>query len=260
MRSITILLLMLTTSLGAFPKVFPGQRGPHRVYVGPEMYYMKRKRASGSEQDGGIYGIRVQYDRIRRCSFYWGADALYAYGTINGRTGSGAPLKSDVTDSCIEARVGYTIGTNRWRRPYVTPYFGGGYFRSINQFKAPTAMSLRFDNRVNFVCVGFLSGFCLTPCLDVGFNFKTRYMVEGRSKVGNDPFFEDATLLIENRPHYSVEIPITYKISQCKRGFEAVIVPFFRFRHYGGRENFPFDFIDTKFQIFGSRFLLTYRF
>ena len=29
------------------------------------------------------------------------------------------------------------------------------------------------------------------------------------------------------------------------------VTPFYRFRHFGGRPNFPFDYIDTKFQLYG---------
>lgn len=85
-------------------------------------------------------------------------------------------------------------------------------------------------------------------------------MYNAKCAVTGDPDVDDFNLLIEDDWNYRIELPMIYRFCPCFGGFEAQVTPFYEFRHYGGRENFPFDFIDTKLMIWGFNLLLSYRF
>ena len=83
--------------------------------------------------------------------------------------------------------------------------------------------------------------------------------MDAKCKVSNDPEFEDSTLQIKDKVNYRIEFPFNYFFCKTRNHFEIDLVPFIEFRHYGGRENFPFDFQDTKLRICGVTLLLAYR-
>jgi len=228
--------------------------------MGPEFYHVHRTREGGTIQDGWICAGRASYDRIKSFGFYWGANALYGIGPLTGHTGKGAEIKSTFKDYQIEARLGYTFQTEAWIQPYLTPYVGIGYRKEYNNFHAPSPLILNFETRYPYAALGFLSGVNITPQISVGLNFKGEVMYEAKCAVTGDPEMDDFVLQVEDDWNYRVELPVIYRFCPCVGGFEAQVTPFYEFRHYGGRENYPFDFIDTKLMIWGFNLLLSYRF
>jgi len=228
--------------------------------AGPEIYYFQRDKEGGSKQTGAMYGIRGMLERIQPCSLYLGLDLFCAEGTIKGHSGSGRALSSEITDVIYEGRIGYMLQNNKANPSFIIPYCGYGHFRETNAFRPPSPLPFTFIDTFDYTLIGFLSGFNFTPLLSIGLNFETRFMLNGKSKLTNDPDFDDTTLIMNNELQARLELPITYNLSRCRCRTEVQLVPFYEYRHFGGREGFPFDFIDTKFNLIGLRFTLGCRF
>lgn len=241
-------------------KIIPqSYRYPHKFYIGPEFYYVQRKRAAGTKQCGDIYGVRGGYDRIKRLSIYWGFEFLYGSGNLHGKSGLGRKIKSHFTDEEIEGRLGYTFQSKKSCRATLTPYLGYGYFRETNKFCHPTPVRLKFQNCFNYVTAGFLSSIYLYPQLTVGINFRANIMMHAKCRVSHDPDFDNSTQYIKDKVNYRVELPFCYSFAKTCNHLEIDLVPFYEHRHYGGRENYPFDFHDTKLRIYGVSLFLGYR-
>ena len=228
-------------------------------FIGPEIYYVKRLKEGGAEQTGTLYGVRVGYDHVRRYKLYWGLDVLWATGTLEGGVRD-EKLKSQFTDINPEARVGYTFQSKYWRCASFTPYVGLGYFWEKNNYKDPSPLSIHFTNQFSYVPVGFLSQVFILPNLSVGVNFKVRLILEGKLYVSHDPQHDDSTQNYDEKPQYRVEVPTTYFFCWKNHPLGVSLVPFFEYRHYGHRANFPFDFLDTKLKLYGATLKLLYLF
>ncbi|MCB1112507.1 MAG: hypothetical protein H7A37_10075 [Chlamydiales bacterium] len=232
-------------------------QGPHQFSLGPEFFHMRRTKEGGGRKDGWLYGVHFRYDRVRPCSLYWGMDAYWAKGTLRGSTSSGSPCKSIKTDMNVEGRLGYTFAIPRVSHLLFSPYVGGGGFWGINNFQDPTPVPIKLRNTFQFVSLGFRSQISCSPSIDLGLNFATKFMLDGRSNVCDDPIFDDDTLIMESKNHYEVEVPITYTYCCGDRTYQWILEPFYRYRHYGHHDNFPFDFLETRFQIFGVMLLMS---
>lgn len=219
-------------------------------YIGPEVYHVERQREGGSSQHGMLYGGRVGMDRIKRYKYYWGADYLLATGELNGKSGS-SKLHSKMTDSNLEARFGYTFGTNKWRAAFFTPYVGLGYFSEKNCYSHPSPLPIHFKNEFGYIPFGFFSGLFITPNWSAGLNFKVRYLVDETVHVSHDPNHENHIQHYNEELQYRVELPIFYYGFICKTRFALECVPFYEYRPYGFRVNFPFDFLKTTFKLYG---------
>jgi hypothetical protein len=232
----------------------------HKLSVGPEIYHLQRIREGGTKQDGWLYGVRASYDRIKRYKFYWGVEGHWAQGTLHGHNGAGDKLKSTFTDEQIEGRLGYTFQAKCLYQPAITPFAGYGYFRDTNKFKNPSPLTVKFVTTYRYAVYGFLSSIAPADSWNVGLNFKGWSMIHARAKVQDDPDEDDVTMLIgEKKLNYRIEVPVLYRYCCCNEHLEVGVVPFYEFRHYGRRENYPFDFADTKFKLWGVTFELTYR-
>lgn len=232
----------------------------YQLYAGEESYYFWRQRDGGTKQSGRIDGVRVGIDRIKRYAWYLGADYLYATGHLSGKTGKGSPQTSQLTDQIFEARLGYTLQKKTCGNPFFTPFVGWGSFKEINDFKPPSPLPCKFTDTFNYYVAGFLSGKDIAPQLNMGINFKVKFMQDAKSKVSEDPVYDDVTLMIESETFYRLEVPFTYTPCGAFLGMGGQIAPFYEFRHFGGREGFPFNFRDTKFHLLGMRLSLIYSF
>ncbi len=237
-------------------------------YLGPEIYHIHRVKEGGSKQQGTLYGIRIGYDHLRRYKLYWGMDALWAQGTLKGTRKKETPhgeiltdyLKSIFTDINLEGRAGYTFQSKYWRCASFTPYTGLGYFCENNCYKHPSPLQVHFKNRFCYVPFGFLSQIFITPCWSVGLNYKVRYILEATQKVEHDPEFGKLTQHYKEKLQYRIEIPFSYFFCWKDYPFGASLVPFFEYRSYGHRANFPFDFLEVKLKIYGATLKLHYLF
>jgi hypothetical protein len=245
-----ILLLVPFSSLG-YCSLF--------ISAGPEIYHFRRVREGGTHQEGRIDGVRLGIDRIKGCGWYIGADYLYASGWLKGGTATGRPLSSDLNDQIFEARLGYTLQQKICGSPFITPFGGWGYFREVNAFFPPSPLPCTFTDTFNYVVVGFLSGVNFTPLLSMGINFKLRFMQNAKSEISDDPLFADVTILIKDEMHVRLDVPFAYFPCDRSRRLGFVLSPFYEYRHFGGREGYPFNFKDTKFYLYGAKFALLYR-
>jgi len=252
MRYFVCAFLALNTLL--FAKSLP----PNIIDIGPEVFYMRRMRDGGTKQIGQMDGISVDYNRLRRYRWYFGASFDYAQGRLKGHNGAQADLTSTLTNKIWEGRFGYNFQRRGARGYFIAPYGGYGYFDEINAFHEPT--TVRFKNTFNFTTAGFLSGVNLSSVFSMWINFKMRFMLNGTSKITNDPAVGDNTLLMTNEVLALVEVPLIFSPSCVRMGLEFVAAPFYEYRHFGGREGFPFDYIDTKYNLYGASFALRKRY
>lgn len=230
------------------------------VYCGEEFYYLWRKREGGSQQSGPLNGFQIGLDRLKRYGWYIGGDYLYAHGPIEGKTSRGTPLYSWLTDQVVEGRFGYTLQKALPHNPFFTPFVGYGYFQEVNAFAPPSRLPCTFTDTFDFFALGFLSGLDITPQLSLEINGKMRFMQHARSEITDDPLFDTVSLIIEDEILYRIEAVVTYAPCIRRVRMGAQIAPFYEFRHFGGHEGYPFDFVDTKFYLVGMRIGLVGRF
>ncbi len=221
------------------------------TYLGPEVYGVERLKEGGVKQTGTLVGVRAGYDFIKRYRFYFGTDVLWAQGILNGKS-QGNKIKSRLTDTNIEARLGYTIQSKHWRCASLTPYTGFGYFWENNHFEHPTPLPIHFNNRFSYVPFGFLSQIFLTPRLSIGLNVKFRYLISSEVFASHDPEQDDVTQKYNEKLQYRIEMPLDF--FYCWRGTSLGLglVPFYECRPYGKMANFPFDFLETRFHLYGA--------
>jgi len=228
----------------------------NQLALGPEIYYVQRSKEGGTRQGGTLYGARLSYHRIKRCGWYLGGDALYATGTLSGKSGADDTIRSTFTDKYVEGRVGYTFQQKCGYELAFTPFLGYGYFWETNNFRSPSPITVHFENQFSYVPVGFLSHMYLNDNLGLGLNFTTRFLLEHEIKVTHDELFGDGELHYKEKNQYRVELPITYDFCFYERLWRVSFEPFFEYRQYGHLANFPFDFLETKFRVYGANLQL----
>ncbi|MGA8163880.1 MAG: hypothetical protein WB791_02510 [Waddliaceae bacterium] len=234
----------------------PIDRELHKGFIGPEIYHMKRTKKGGSRQTGWLYGGRALYERLRRQGWYWALRGNYASGCLTGKTASGGHLNSRVAEAEIEGRGGYSFCCSPWKLSSLTPYAGYGYLYSKNRFLATSPLPCTFHNRLHYGTIGLLSLVCFTDNLEAGFDLQAKFTVEGKSIVTDDPDYDTVTLFMKNKTQYEVNIPVRYRTCWQNCAIVVSLIPFYRFRRYGSQGNYPFNFIDTKFHLYGGKCLI----
>lgn len=224
----------------------------NHLAIGPEGYHVERTKAGGTKQTGVLWGGRATFERLKRYGWYLGADFLYATGTLKGRSSAEERIRSTLTDMNVEGRFGYTLQHKSKCGFSLTPFFGIGYFRETNNFCHPTRIPVHFCNTFSYIPLGFLSHVYLTPHFGIGLNFKVRYLYQHKNKVTHDPDHNSLHLHYQEKLQYRVELPLTYDQCFYNRLWRINLVPFYEYRNYGQLANYPFDFIETKFQIYGA--------
>jgi hypothetical protein len=157
-------------------------------------------------------------------------------------------------------RIGYTLQQNDCRKSFITPFTGWGHFHEVNTFYLPSPLLCKYTDTFDYVVVGFLSGVNIASLLSIGVNFKLRFMQNGTSEVSQDPIYDLVTLQMQEQIHARLEVPLLLSRPCARATFGFLCSPFYEYRHFGGREGFPFNFKDTKFYLYGARFALTYQF
>ncbi len=236
-------------------------RGPHYFFAGPEVYHLWRERAGGTWQEGTLSGVHAGYDRIRGMSIYWGVDGYWARGELNGSSARGLPFASQMTDSDIQGRLGYTLYFRSIGPITLSLFIGGGYFCERNSFHPPSPMEVEFRTSFAYTAFGGYLRLYLAPNTQLGIDFRAEFPVEGHCTisegVGEN---KEIKLLFNSQTQYALEAPLIYFFGWKKITWGVGLVPFYRYRHYGGREGFPFDFFDTRISVAGGRLQLMGRF
>lgn len=252
------ILFFLLPSLASAFTLFP--RDSQHFNVGPEAYYLHRSKEGKSKQKGWLYGVRGTYERLRcEGGFYWAVDGGWAKGDLKGHTKSGKTLKSTLSDWQVEGRLGYAFSLNRFPSLQFIPYGGYGYLQSKNTFKKP-AIPCTYRESFDYGALGVYVWWRASYCLKAGIHFKEAWMNTAKCKVSNDPDYDHLTLHIGNKNQYEVELPVIYQVCCKGKNITFLIAPFFRYRHLGFQENYPFDHFDTQFRLYGikTQLLLSY--
>ncbi len=202
-------------------------------------------------------GGEVRYDRVLGNALYVGGHWMRSKGTLNGHSGSGAEIRSRVFETEAEGRLGYTFQPCWDFNPLIIPFIGYGHFIEKSTYLEPSPLLLQIRNEFDYFAYGFITT-CTLCDFTFGINFTAKYSINGKSKVTRDPSFNDSTLVMGAKMQYALELPIIYNVHSWD-ALNASLVPFYRYRHYGEHENFPFDFMDTQFNIFGIKLMITIR-
>ena len=228
--------------------------------LGPEIYFFERERTGGTKQSGCMDGVRLEVERIKGSSFYLGGDFFYSEGVIKGHNSRNLSLRSRIHDWTVEGRLGFTFMLPIKGYPYIVPFGGYGHFEEHNKFLFPSPLLYKTTDTFHYITTGLLSGVNFTPQFSLGINIKTRFMVNGSSKITEDSDFENITLSMNDESQYRVEVPLSYVIADCCFSLDLILTPFYEYRHFGGKEGYPFNFIETKFNLLGMRFAIGMRY
>jgi hypothetical protein len=227
-------------------------------YIGPDWFNLNRRREGGTKQNGNIYGLRAGFDRLKCFGWYIGAEVDYSSGTLKGHDRRGRSLKSQYTESMIEGKVGYTLQMRTGFQFSITPFIGLGYSVERNNFTDPSPLPIHFKTRYTYVETGFLSWMHLCEQWELGLNFKTKYPLSPKCFVSNDPVQEPMLQRIGDELFYRLELPITYRLNS-EYNFAVRANPYYEYRKYGQHFNFPADFFETQFNIYGLTIEFIYR-
>jgi hypothetical protein len=223
----------------------------HFFTLAPEWYQVKRTRKGGTHQEGDLIGVRFNYDHIRRYKFYWGAQAFYGSGELHGKNAGNDKLHSRLADTQLEANLGYTFAYKNYPCYSFTPFVGAGYFRETNRFHFPSPLEIKLRTTFSYASCGFLSKMMFCTDWTIGFNARFKLLWQTRCRISGDPEHDTLKQQVGDRLHYRLELPIVYAHPLFCHQVRIGIMPFYEHRIYGGRENYPFDFFETKFRIFG---------
>jgi hypothetical protein len=225
----------------------------HRFAIAPEVYWVKRERDKGSHQTGWLGGVRVEYDRIFPCALYWGGYLDWARGPLSGKNGRGDRIKSTLTDYEIEGRVGFTFHEHWIGCFTLTPFAGWGYYRAKSDFKHPTPILVTIKDTYEYAAGGVLFRSYLTNLWMWGIDFIAKYMMDGKSRLEDREERTSETMSVAEEWQYEVNLPILYRQCCKQREVQWGIVPFWRLKQFGGRENYPHDFFKTTYLNWGLR-------
>lgn len=219
--------------------------------VGIETSHMKRMRNGGAQQNGRMNGVHLSYEHLEQ--LYLGANYFNGRSKLKGHSGRQRAIASILTDEIYEGRIGYSFISDSHLFALFTGY---GYFYEVNDFNAPTPIQTKCIESYKYIPLGFLSGVYFSSLVSMGVNFKVMFMQNAESKITNDPFREDISLTMNEEINIRVEVPMKYSPQTTHLNLNFSLIPFYEFRHYGGREGDPFNYIDTKFTLLGARVAL----
>lgn len=228
--------------------------------LSPEIYHVKRKREGGTSQNGESFGIRVNYDYIKRYNIYLGLQAFYGRGVLHGHNGNRDKLRSRLTTRLGEGNLGYTFQMKCFPHLSITPFAGFGNFKETNSFSPPSPLQVKFTTKFNYVSFGFLSSSFVAPAFSVGLNARLKYPLDTKCKITGDSSNQTFKQIVGDKIHWRIELPVTYFGMGLCRGLEAALMPFYERQLYGARENYPFDFFKTTYSIYGIDIQIIYRF
>jgi hypothetical protein len=226
------------------------------VSVGPLAYYMKRQRDNYTQQGGELYGLSANWQRLKNNAIYLGGFFDVAEGNLYGYTGSGSPLKSLFTDMDAEAQIGYTFFCTGRICAQFSPFIGVGYLQQTNKFLPPSSNTFKFVDRVQYGSFGFYWTNYFTSRFSTGLKITLKPIYKAKCFVSNDPSNDNVIQLIDEKMFVTVEIPITYSLFNHSCRYKFTITPFYDYRDFGGRFNYPYDFIRTTYNSVGARLLV----
>lgn len=243
-------------------KLFCG--GVQSAAIGPVWYYRVRERFLPTPTDestqisrmtGNLWGIHLEYDRIRKGSLYWAAEGQWAQTEMNGTTRLGSGLNALATDWFAEGRLGWTCNLKMYACPSATFYTGVGYYEEILKFGLPSPAEITSDLSFTYVPFGLIVRAWLTYGFWIGVRAVAMLPLnDPTDKIQFDPLFGNYTIHAGSKLQFRVELPIQWNFSCC---LGMRVTPFYWNYRYGDREEFPTNFIETKTSMAGVRLELT---
>lgn len=257
MKKYVLLLLVLSCSL-VHGDAFKWRDGNIFTF-GPEAFHMDRKLRTGTEMDGWFQGFRGGYDHIAPNSLYYGVEAGFSQGTLDGVQSNGDPLRADVLEWDAEARLGFTVGCEKWRNLLVTPFVGYHYYNGHFRFFFPSDPEPRCEDTFNAWVAGLFVSLDICDRVRAGVDFRARYMWDAKNilKEASTTYpYLDRTM--GNRFHWAVQAPVDIQVCKSRPNLKLRVTPFWRHRHYGFWLNSPKNFTRTKFCNFGAAIMIWY--
>jgi hypothetical protein len=225
--------------------------GGHFFTLAPEFSHLERTRKGGTKQDGWLVGAKFNYDHIKRYKIYWGVEALYSSGELRGKNREKDRIHSYFSNAWAEANIGYTLASKCAPYYSFTPYIGGGYFWDRNHFHRPSPLEVRFSTRFWYGSFGFLSHARVFRCFSAGLNARFKLPWEPKCTISGDPDHGKTSQQVGERLFFRIELPLVYTAPLFCNALQIGLMPFYESRVFGGRENYPFDFFETKYRIYG---------
>jgi hypothetical protein len=263
-----------TTDTSGIPDYLQNQK-PHRVFIGPEIFYRNYNEEKitpdfKSFESGFLYGVKLQYDYVKRSSVYVGADFRYDRGQtdysgglqdIAGNNLGAINGKTDNEFFNFEGRLGYTFKADKIGRFLLTPYVGYGYQqwnRNLlgGDFEVPglglvSLADATEDYSWNYLAGGLRAEYRPSRRFTVGMNFKLMGMLNGTvdTQSGGQP---TGTLDLGERLQAEVEFPLTYHlVDKPKSSIDVRFTPFYRSQNIG-RGAFRITSVDAQGNAFGA--------
>jgi hypothetical protein len=243
-----------TTSTLEIPEYIQNQKS-HRLFIGPEIFYRNYNEEEivpqfKSFEFGFLYGVKLQYDYVKRNAIYFGGDFRYDRGqtTYSGglqdQFGNFVAPYNSTTDNefvNLEGRLGYTFKADKVGRLLMTPFIGYGYQRwsrdisgdgEIPGFGPFPISDLSEDYSWQYLAGGLRTEYRPSKSFTVGLNLKVLGMVNGKINVSG-PGFEEKLDLGE-KIQLEVEFPLTYHIvDKPKSSIDVRFTPFYRSQNIG---------------------------
>jgi hypothetical protein len=261
MRLLILTLIFISTSLwGLHVSSGPSSYAPDVLDIGPQVFFLRRIRKGGTRQDGRLQGVYISYDYLKKQSIYFGGSWEKSTGDIEGQTGRGAPLKSEMTDNLYEGRIGYTFQHPSVLHTFFVPLIGYGYFDESNSYINPSPINITYYNSYQYVLAGFLTGADLNNYVGFWINFKIRFMINGQAKVEDKSMAQNIELKMNNELSFRLDTPIIFSPPYIGYFLKISAAPFYEYRHYGGRKGYPYNYYDTKMNSIGGRVSAMLRF
>ncbi len=257
MKKMLFFLFLLVTPL--LQADFFKWREGHEFSIGLESFYMDRELKTGTEMDGGFTGFRGSYDHIAPDSLYWGFEAAWLQGPLDGSRSNGAPQRADVWEADVEARIGYTINFETNCQLQLVPFVGYHYYRGHFRFIPPSQPFPEAEDYVHAASFGFFLRGEVHERVQLTLDFRTRYMFDGLNTLkGVSAMFPFIERPMGNDFHYVVQLPIDVKLCEDHEKGRLRIMPFYRYRNYDSWESSPANFNATCFHNYGLALQLWY--
>ncbi|CRX37610.1 hypothetical protein [Estrella lausannensis] len=228
--------------------------GPHRLSAFAEGGRVSRKRQGGTHQKGALLGYGCEYERLKNSGIYLLGRAVGDEGTLRGRTGSGFKIKSRYDSQEYFGRGGWSFCFGERDSFVVAPFAGGGYFRSENRFVDPSPIPVNMQVHFLYALGGLTFEWRKQEDLYYTFSFQGKKPFDPECVIKDDPELFEIHQLFKSKMQWDVETGFRKMWGACfgcKGALEGQL--FYRHSRYGKKENFPFDFADTRQKFWGIR-------
>ena len=221
-----------------------------KFLLGPEIYHVHRVKKGCGSQDGTALGFRGSIEANFERHGFLATNFLVSSAHLSGKNSDSA-LQSKFINNYLEIVAGYNFFFNCFACEFkLTPFFGYGSMWENNSFKQKKPIRISFRNQLIYFPLGFHFVYKINDRYSTGVTALLRYIWDGAVQV-KDPFYKKLVQRYEEHPQYRLEAFLNFCIELCKKNVDLSSSIFYEYRHYGSAINFPFDFIDTKFEFWG---------